>query len=564
MDTPTTATAAGPPSSRTWFWASMSIAGAGVLLGIAFILGILPEDTTFWASNTGYPIVSIAAGFVLAAAAFTMVGRARWAWFIIGVGVAFWGFGEAIWSVYTVVLEQEVPYPGWADVFYVAGYPTILIGIFLLPHVKAGRFERLRITLDAVAGAIAVSAISWITFLRDNIWFDPELSFLEQWINILYPVGDVVILIAVIILAVRRSEYRFDGRLLVLGIALVVTAVADVIYLFQYETYVDGAWLDGIYMFGYAAFSVIGYLVTRPMNLVDSAYRPPQIWQLAVPYAAILTLLTLSLAEIRETASVLQLASGLVVILVVARQAVSIRETRELVEKQRDDLVASVSHELRTPLTSIQGFAQLLDEHWSQVPDKQKHELIETINQQAKHLGNITTDLVEVTRDRLHTTQVDPEEIDLAELIDGAVAMVGDLANGSVEITSEVPAGIAVMVDAQRMTQVFINLLTNGCRYGDSRIHIDSRLTDGTVTVTVEDDGPGVPRKYEAVIWERFERGAHRFDTVTPGSGIGLPIAKALVEAHHGSIEYEPSDALGGASFVVKLPVSRAMDPVPA
>ena len=80
----------------------------------------------------------------------------------------------------------------------------------------------------------------------------------------------------------------------------------------------------------------------------------------------------------------------------------------------------------------------------------------------------------------------------------------------------------------------------------------------------VVDDGPGVPRKYEAAIWQRFERGAHRFDTVTPGSGIGLPIAKALVEAHNGSIAYEPSDALGGASFVVKLPVSQAMDSVPA
>lgn len=564
MENPTNVTPRGPRSSRAWFWASMSIAGAGVLLGIAFILGLFSDNATFWASNTGYPIVSIAAGFVLAGAAFTMVGRARWAWFTIGVGVSFWGIGEAIWSLYTVVLEQEVPYPGWADVFYVAGYPTILIGIFLLPHLKAGRFERLRISLDAVAGAIAVSAISWITFLRDNIWFDPELSFLEQWINILYPVGDVVILIAVIILAVRRSEYRFDGRLLVLGIALIVTAVADVIYLFQYETYVDGAWLDGIYMFGYAAFAAIGYLATRPMNLVDSAYRPPQVWQLAVPYAAILTLLALSLAEIRETASVLQFSSGIVVILVVARQAVSIRENRELVEKQRDDLVASVSHELRTPLTSIQGFAQLLDEHWSEVPDEQKHELIETINQQAKHLGNITTDLVEVTRDRLHTTKVEPVEVDLADLVDGAIAMVADLVNGSVEITSEVPAGIIVMVDAQRMTQVFVNLLTNGFRYGDSRIHIEGRQTDGAVTVTVDDDGPGVPRKYEAAIWQRFERGAHRFDTVTPGSGIGLPIAKALVEAHNGSIAYEPSDALGGASFVVKLPVSQAMDSVPA
>lgn len=555
METPKTTVTQG--RRIAWLIGSIAMAGSCIVVGAVLHLGLLSPSRAEAVSNTVYPFLSVGAGALLGAAAFTMRGRSRWAWAAIGLGVFFWGAGESVWAWYSFVLEVEVPYPGWADVFYVAGYPTVLVGVFLLPHVKTGRFERLRILLDAAAGTIAIAALSWVTFLRDNLYLDPEAGLLEQSINILYPVGDVIILIAVIILTVRRSEYQFDGRLLAVGIGLVLTAAADVIYLFEYETYVDGMWLDGIWLYSYGAFAVAAYLITRSVRLVDQAYRPARIWQLAVPYAAILALWAVTLFENRSSAGVLQVSASLVVLLVIGRQAVAIRENRELVERQRDDLVASVSHELRTPLTSIQGFAQLLDQHWDGLPDEQKHELIATINSQARHLGNITTDLVEVTRDRLHATDLEISETDLSRVVDDAVGMLGETSDGRIQIQVEVPDGLKAFADRSRLTQVLVNLLTNGCRYGRSRIDVVAAEAEGKVLVQVHDDGPGIPRKYEAAIWERFERGAHRFDTVTPGSGIGLPIAKALIEAHGGWIHHTRSNRLGGACFEIELPVHR-------
>jgi signal transduction histidine kinase len=75
------------------------------------------------------------------------------------------------------------------------------------------------------------------------------------------------------------------------------------------------------------------------------------------------------------------------------------------------------------------------------------------------------------------------------------------------------------------------------------------------VTFAVHDDGEGVPAKYQADIWERFERGFHKFNTSEPGSGIGLSVAKGLVTAHGGTIIYRTSDLLGGACFEFTIPV---------
>ena len=86
-----------------------------------------------------------------------------------------------------------------------------------------------------------------------------------------------------------------------------------------------------------------------------------------------------------------------------------------------------------------------------------------------------------------------------------------------------------------------------------------SARDDRSVVNEVHDGGRGVPKRHEQSIWNRFERGAHHLDANVPGSGIGLPIAKSLVEAHRGTIVYERSAPLGGASFIITLPRVRTL-----
>jgi signal transduction histidine kinase len=111
-----------------------------------------------------------------------------------------------------------------------------------------------------------------------------------------------------------------------------------------------------------------------------------------------------------------------------------------------------------------------------------------------------------------------------------------------------------VWADPDRILQVLVNLITNAIRYGRSEIKVVVRRADGHVLFAVHDNGAGVPPKFQAGIWDRFERGAHSDDAGIPGSGIGLSVARDLVIAHGGAISYRPSELLGGACFEFSIP----------
>lgn len=537
-----------------------SVASAG-LLG----LGILSEDIAFSFSQIAYVIVPAGAGLVVMGAAMTTRGRSRVAWLTIGSGVLAWGIGEIIWVYYEYILKIEVPYPGWADVFYILGYPLVFVGVLLLPHVNPGRLERVRISLDALAGSIAVAAIMWVTYLGDQIYLDPEIGFLEQFVNVMYPLGDVFLVVALMILAVRRSSQRFDIRLLALSVGLGVSFVADFIYIIQVEadTYVSGGRLDALWLLDNAAVIVAGWYLLHPPKATEQTDRSARLWQVAVPYGVIMVLFGLTLLDMEGDASVLQISSGIVGLLIITRQGVAIRENRALVERQRDDLIASISHELRTPLTSVQGFAELLNGSGESMDSQQRAELTQIIEQQSRHLGSIVTDLIDVARDQLATADLTLDTHDLAEIISDATAMLPQAATSKVELVTNAQPSVTVHADRRRLTQVIVNLLTNACRYGEGRVELEAHAQNGSVAIAVHDNGPGVAKRYEEVIWERFERGAHRFDSNVPGSGIGLPIARSLAEAHGGSLRHGPSARLGGACFTMTMPgVAASKKPI--
>jgi signal transduction histidine kinase len=271
------------------------------------------------------------------------------------------------------------------------------------------------------------------------------------------------------------------------------------------------------------------------------------------PYSAVAALFIIRLMTSSGESLLLNLATTAVAALIVARQGVAIRERRELLERQRDDLVASVSHELRTPLTGIQGYAQLLLEAGEVLTPDERKEMVETINVQATHLGRIVTDLIDVATDRLQKVTLNRTEYGVADLVREAVAG----AAGGREVSIVTDSTTRVWADPDRVRQVLVNLVTNAIRYGRSRITVVGREEHGSVVFQVHDDGEGVPPKYQTDIFERFERGPHRFNTTVPGSGIGLSVAKDLVTAHGGTIRYLPSALLGGACFEFTIPVPQ-------
>ncbi len=446
----------------------------------------------------------------------------------------------------------EIPYPGIADFFYVAGYPLIFAGVIALPYLRPGRYERLRLTLDATAGTISLGVVMWVAYLDDivSLGSDP----VETFLNLLYPFGDVFLVTALMVLAMRRSEQRIDLRVILLAGGVAFTAVADVIFSLQSATdsYVEWGGLDSLWLFSYGLLALAAYVVTKPVPSQERSYRPLNTWQLVAPYTAVAALF---LARFLYSSSgsdlLLNLATTAVAVLVVLRQNLAIREKQELLEKQRDDLIASVSHELRTPLTGIQGYADLLSSSWEILDPHDREEMLDTITTQASHLGHVVTDLIDVARDRLQSVKLHPVDYGAADLVEEAIITAGV----AIEVETDLDMSARVWAEPGRVRQILVNLITNAFRYGRSRILITETRVGTHVVFTVHDDGSGVPAKFQSDIWGRFERGEHKHDARVPGSGIGLSVAKDLVTAHSGTIGYRASELLGGACFEFTMPV---------
>ena len=496
--------------------------------------------------------MAVASGLVMIAAALTAEGRSRLAWCLIGFGILFWGIGEVVWVIQTQA--GEIPYPGPADFFYVAGYPLIFAGVIALPYLRPGRFERIRLGIDATAGALSLGVVMWVAYLHDvvGLGIDP----IESFLNVAYPFGDVLLATALMVLAMRRSEQRLDLRIVLLAGAVALTAVADVIFSLQSSagTYVDFAWLDGLWIVSYGMIGLAAWVVTKKPAARETSYRSLTTWQLVAPYTAVATLFLVRLVTSEGNDFLLNVATTVVAVLIILRQNLAVREKGELLARQRDDLVASVSHELRTPLTGIQGYADILSESWPILNDDERTEMLATINGQAGQLGLIVKDLIDVARDRLQNVNLDRMEYNASDIVNEAVATLGS--GTGIEVETEKEA--RVWADPYRIRQVLTNLMTNALRYGRSEVIVTASPGGEFVTFAVHDNGDGVPSKYQADIWDRFERGLHNHDHTKQGSGIGLSVARDLVTAHGGTIIYRTSDLLGGACFEFTIPVPHS------
>jgi signal transduction histidine kinase len=237
-------------------------------------------------------------------------------------------------------------------------------------------------------------------------------------------------------------------------------------------------------------------------------------------------------------------------LLVIARQAVSIVENRATIEAQRDLLVTTISHELRTPLTSIVGYVDLLAEGPHGLDDEQLG-MLSIIHEQAGYMSTIVSDLIMLARGTDGGLELDLKPVILSDLVQASIH-ASSINPETVEI--ECAPGLAVFVDRARAEQVLVNLLTNAARYGGTHrlVRIVSKGSD--VIIEVHDSGPGVPRRHEVRVWDRFERGPNRLNASIPGSGIGLAVVRAIAEAHGGSTAYRTSEVLGGACFSVVFP----------
>ena len=229
-------------------------------------------------------------------------------------------------------------------------------------------------------------------------------------------------------------------------------------------------------------------------------------------------------------------------------------------EKMRVDFVANASHELRTPLSTVLGYAETLAEE-EDLPSDLRSTFGRTIRDEARRMLRIIEDLMSLSRIEADRFLAPHEAVAISDVIDTAVDNVRHIRGGAqcdivVHVPDELPK---VRGDRTQLVQIFDNLLSNAVRYGcegpNARIEVNGRRDGRSVTITVSDHGPGIPREHLPRVTERFYRVDPARSRESGGTGLGLAIVKHIVERHRGSLDISSTVGVG-TSVSVWLPIA--------
>jgi signal transduction histidine kinase/ActR/RegA family two-component response regulator len=242
------------------------------------------------------------------------------------------------------------------------------------------------------------------------------------------------------------------------------------------------------------------------------------------------------------------------------------RADAEAANRLKDEFVSIVSHELRTPLNSILGWTSMLSS--GMLEQKLSARALQAIHENATRQAKIIDELLDFSRIVTGRVRLDLQSVDLRRLLDGVVeSMLPMAAASGVELRVDPLPAVWVTADPGRLEQIFLNLLGNAVKFtptgGHVRIAADNQ--GGAVEVRIADTGIGIDHDFLPHVFDRFRQADAANTRLRGGLGLGLSIARQLVEAHRGTILVESPGRGSGATFTVRLPlaVERADRPAP-
>jgi len=229
---------------------------------------------------------------------------------------------------------------------------------------------------------------------------------------------------------------------------------------------------------------------------------------------------------------------------------------RDEASRLKDEFLMTISHELRTPLTAIYGWSRMLATN--QLRENQRDRALVAIERNAKALGQLVNDLLDVSRVVSGKLRLDVQAVTLPDVVAAAIDAIRPAAiakNITVATTVE-PGEMAVSGDAGRLQQVVWNLLSNAVRFtpAGGRIDVEIARTADMVSIVVRDTGTGIAADFLPHVFERFRQGGAGTTRTHGGLGLGLAIVRHLVELHGGTVRAENNTPAPGATFHVDLP----------
>ena len=367
---------------------------------------------------------------------------------------------------------------------------------------------------------------------------------------------------AFVAVLMRTGRYRRDPELsarIVFGVDLVVVAYAILVFASDpnWSTYLIGMLLVIAGGFRFASSGAVAAAVFMAAAYVGIAlYRASSFGFVTEPYRLVFTVAIYLLAGF--------LMAGLL------RELGTLRDQREAFEHQRaetealraldrmkSEFLAAMSHDFRSPLTVVRGALEILLSERPGPLTGSQHELAQRADRNVHRLEEFSEDLLEMARIEHGAILLERVEIDACALVREVVEDHRVFAQAR-EQTLELDCGaeaITISADVSRMRRAIGNLVDNAIKFAPDRSAIVVRANRGPegFRVSVTDHGPGVDDDERESIFERFSRG--RRSLTTSGAGLGLSIARSLVELHGGSIRYEDANG-GGATFVLSVPVA--------
>jgi signal transduction histidine kinase len=236
------------------------------------------------------------------------------------------------------------------------------------------------------------------------------------------------------------------------------------------------------------------------------------------------------------------------------------REAAEESNRLKDEFLATVSHELRTPLTAILGWSRLLE--GGTLDDAVTQQAVETIWRNAKAQAQIVDDILDVSRIITGNLYLDLHPVEVAPVVENAINVVRPTADAKgirIETYFD-PTPARISGDSNRLQQVVWNLLSNAVKFTQNggRVCVKVSQRGGAVEVSVSDTGQGISEEFLPYVFDRFRQADSTTTRQHGGLGLGLAIARHLVEIHGGTIGAESPGAGKGATFTIRLPLIEA------
>jgi len=500
-------------------------------------------------------------------------GQARLGWTLLAAGTASWSLGQAVWDWYNLFLLTPIPFPSLADVGYLLFIPLATGAMLAFPSAPQVAASRTRTALDGLVLACSLLFLSWAVVLGPT-YRAASGNWLEKAIGLAYPLGDVIIL-TVMLIVVNRARPGHRTVLLLVGAGLAGILVSDT--LFAYQTvnglYTNGQFIDNGW---FAGFVLIAFAADRSHQAPSSH---PTDERLNSIQAITVPLLPLAIAAAVAIAK--QLKEGYLepflfwnavalVTFVLARQSFSLLDQRRLarqvevsyqrlqqVEAERVQLLNNLAHDMAVPLTPIKLQLRILQGKQAEVPEpvRRAHTVIA---RNAGHLTLLLSDLHDLARMAAGRLRIEGAPMDVAQLARQAVESHEDAyRERGIALRTQLDQDLQATADAGRLNQVLYNFLTNALKFTPpgGTVTVRGVRAGPLVGIEVQDSGRGLTPEEQAKLFKPFSQVHKPGESPEKGTGLGLYIARGIIEGHGGQIGVSSGGLGHGSTFYFRIPV---------